>query len=97
MTIRLFVSIAFTVTLTETSYISQVQVTCLPGSNRPVLFVNQNLDVIAGSINASNTSLAGLRMSIAAFATGACVNSRLFICGCFSLKDAKADQRLRHD
>ena len=40
-----------------------------PGSNRPVLFVNQNLDVIAGSIKASYTSGTDLRMSIAAFAT----------------------------
>jgi hypothetical protein len=42
------------VTCTETPYISQSHFTCLPGSSLPLLLVNQNLDVTAGSTKASN-------------------------------------------
>src|ERR1700761_2700411 len=52
-------------------YISQVHSTVLPFSSLPVLFVNQNRVVIAGSIKASNTSETGLRISIAVSAAGA--------------------------
>src|SRR5688572_25826105 len=63
---RAFGSMTFTFTGTENLYISQVQVTCLPASNRPLPLLNQNLDVMAGFTNASNTSATGLRMSISA-------------------------------
>src|ERR1039458_2425583 len=65
----LFFSMDFTETGTVTLYISQVHSTCLPCSNFPVLFVNQNLVVISGLINASNTSDIGLRISISAIAS----------------------------
>src|SRR5688572_26452688 len=67
---RAFGSMTFTFTGTENLYISQVQVTCLPASNRPLPLLNQNLDVMAGFTNASNTSATGLRMSISALAIG---------------------------
>src|SRR5262245_22071119 len=68
MRIRLFCSIALTLTSAEQPYISQSHLTSLPGSNLPLLLVNQNLDVMAGSIKASNTSATGLRINISAFA-----------------------------
>src|SRR5215211_5987202 len=74
MRIRLFCSIAFSLTWVETLYISQSQRISLPGSSLPLLLVNQNLVVIAGSTNAANTAATGLRTSISALATGACVN-----------------------
>ncbi len=68
--IRLFCSTAFTLTSTEKSYISQSHLTCAEGSNLPLPLVNQNLDVMAGSTNASNTSETGRRINSSAFADG---------------------------
>lgn len=48
-------SSAFTVTFTKTSYSSQSQRSTAPGYKRPLLFVNQNLVVMAGSTKASYT------------------------------------------
>jgi len=42
-----------------------------PATRRPLLRVNQNRDVTAGSTNASKTSATGRRTSISAFAIGA--------------------------
>jgi len=47
------------------------------GSSLPLLLVNQNCVVMSGSMNASNTSATGRRMSIPVFMTGACVRLRL--------------------
>ena len=44
--ILLLTSISFTSTSIETSYIFHVHVTCLSASKRPVLFVNQNREVL---------------------------------------------------
>src|SRR6266536_2149533 len=66
--IRLFGSTAFTFTSVDELYISQSHRICLPVSSRPLLLVNQNLVVMAGSMNASNTSATGLRINISAFA-----------------------------
>src|SRR6266542_1509554 len=66
--IRLFGSMAFTFTSVDELYISQSQRICLPVSNLPLLLVNQNLVVMTGSINASNTSATGLRINISALA-----------------------------
>src|SRR6476469_3388262 len=59
---------AFTFTAVEELYISQSQRIHLPVSKRPLLFVNQNLVVTAGSMKASNTSATGLRINISVFA-----------------------------
>src|SRR5258708_27879517 len=72
-------SMALTLTWEETSYISQSHWICLPGSSLPLLLVNQNLVVIVGLINASNTSATGRRISISALATGICVSWRFSI------------------
>src|SRR6266496_747865 len=66
--IRLFGSITLTFTSVDESYMSQVQRICLPGSNLPLLFVNQNLVVISGLTKASKTSATGLRINISVFA-----------------------------
>src|SRR6266700_3172901 len=79
MRMRFCSSIARTVTWTEKSYISQSHWTCLPGSNLPLLRVNQNLVVMSGLINASNTSTTGLRISISVSAHGLCVICKLSI------------------
>jgi hypothetical protein len=76
---RLFSSMAKTLTWVEASYISHFHWTSLPGSNLPLPLVNQNLEVMAGLINASKTSATGLRISIAVFATGICVSWRFSI------------------
>ena len=56
MMIRLFGSTALTLTEADTPYISQSQRTSLPDSSLPVLLVNQNRVVTAGSTKAVNTS-----------------------------------------
>ncbi len=63
-------SIALTSTSVPTPYISHSQRTRAPGSSRPLPFENQKRLVTAGSTKASNTSAAGRRTSIPAFATG---------------------------
>src|SRR5262249_21137698 len=68
--IRLFGSIVLTLTSVEKPYISQSHLISLPTSNLLLPLVNQNLDVMVGSIKASNTSATGLRISISAFADG---------------------------
>src|SRR5215813_5533010 len=69
MTIRLLASIVLTVASAKTLYISHSHLTVFPCSSFPLLFVNQNFVVMAGSINARKTSATGLRMSISALAT----------------------------
>lgn len=54
MRIRAFLSMVFTFTCRDKSYISQSHLTCLPGSSLPLALVNQNLDVMAGLTKASN-------------------------------------------
>src|SRR6266540_2056663 len=66
--IRLFGSMALTFTSVPELYISQSHRICLPISSLPLLFVNQNLVVISGLMNASNTSATGLRIDISVFA-----------------------------
>src|SRR5688572_20854938 len=66
---RLFGSTALTSASTEKAYHFQVHLMRLPGSRRPLPSENQNLEVIAGSTNASNTSATGRRISISAPAT----------------------------
>src|SRR5262245_36161305 len=75
MTIREFFSTAFTSTEIEKWYMPHSQVTCLPGSSLPLPLVNQNWVVMSGLTNASKTSATGLRMSIAACATGGCLSA----------------------
>src|SRR5262249_44359803 len=72
-----FGSTTLTVTGTEWLYISQSHCSCLPGSSRPLLFVNQNFDVISGLTKASKTSPTGRRISIPALAAGAAVRTLL--------------------
>src|SRR5215472_9650630 len=74
MTIRLFGSTSLTVTGMEISYISRCHWTVLPASSLPLLLVNQNLVGMSGLMKASNTSAAGLRISIAVFIIGAWVS-----------------------
>jgi hypothetical protein len=62
-------SMAMTRASMEKPYMSQSQRTEAPGSSLPLPRLNQNLLVIAGSVNASNTRATGLRMSISALAT----------------------------
>src|SRR5438045_1625918 len=76
MTLRRFGSMIFAVTGIEMPYISQSHCTVLPVSSFPLPLVNQNFVVTSGFTNASNTSAAGLRISIAALVTGIC-----FSCG----------------
>src|SRR5262245_42020957 len=71
--ILLFRSIAFTLTSVDALYISHSQRIFLPTFNFPLLLVNQNFVVIAGSINALNTSATGLRINISAFAIMSCL------------------------
>src|SRR6185369_6647606 len=73
--IFLFGSIAITFTSVDDLYISHSQRICLPVSNFPLLLVNQNLVVMSGLMNASNTSATGLRINISAFAI---INISLF-------------------
>jgi hypothetical protein len=54
--ILLLVSSAFTFASTEKPYISQSQRTVLPASSLPLPRLNQNFEVTAGSVKASNTS-----------------------------------------
>src|ERR1051326_2002555 len=79
MEIRLSSSTTFTLTGTETSYISHCHCTCLPSSSLPLLLVNQNFIVMSGLMNASNTSATGRRMSIPVFITGVRLSCRLSI------------------
>ena len=64
-------------TSAETPYISHHHVTRAPRSSRRLPLLNQKLLVIAGSVNAANTSDADLRISISAFTTGACESSMI--------------------
>src|SRR5262249_14745780 len=72
--IRRFSSTALTSTGIVAPYISHVHSTCSPASSLPLPFVNQNLDVRAGSTKAAKTSATGRRISISALAT---IGSRL--------------------
>ena len=75
---RSFGSIDCTETSAETPYISHSHRTCFPASSLPLLFVNQNCVVSAGSTNARNTSAGGLRINIAVCIGGFCDSSSFF-------------------
>lgn len=77
MRIRRSFTTSTTRTPADALYISQSHRTSAPGTSLPLLLVNQNLLVMSGSTKASKTSLAGLRISIAAVTTGSVLICRL--------------------